>query len=81
MKTITLNDFGVLLHNFKVNILLEEIWEGTNSRECDGTISSFSIMHYLANQTVRKLPGKFIKVSDLITNKFKPRISDEKYWF
>lgn len=81
MKTITVNDFGVLLHNYKVNILLEEIWEGKTSRECDGSISSFSILKNLASTQAQKIPGKYIKVQDLFTNKFKPSINDEKYWF
>lgn len=70
MKTITIHNFEKLLKNYKVNMLLEECWEGTHSRECDGSLKDFSLMTHLASAPVRKLPGKFIRVTDLIHYNF-----------
>lgn len=36
LKIITDNSFQPLFLNDKINILLEEIWEGKNTYECDG---------------------------------------------
>lgn len=81
MKTISLHNFEILLKNYKVNILLEECWEGIHSRECDGSLRDFSLLTYLATAPVRKLPGKFIRVTDLIHYNFQPNIYTEKYWW
>lgn len=49
LKIITKNDFGPLFSSYKVNILLQEIWEGKASYECDGQITDFSLINYLAS--------------------------------
>lgn len=76
LKNITIFDFEKLLHTYKVNILLEDLWEGVNTRECDGTLSHFSMLTYLASAQVRKLPGRSIKVSELFTNNFVVNIKE-----
>lgn len=72
LKNITIYNFSKLLHTYKVNILLEDLWEGANTRECDGTLSDYSMLTYLAGAEVRKLPGAHIKISELFTNNFIP---------
>lgn len=42
LKLITDNGFGPLLASYKVNILLNEIWVGKKTFECDGGMKDFS---------------------------------------
>jgi hypothetical protein len=44
LKIVTANEFAPLCASEKVGILLEEIWVGKKSYECDGEISDFSII-------------------------------------
>jgi hypothetical protein len=36
LKIITYNKFAPLFSTYKLNVLLQEIWEGKSSYECDG---------------------------------------------
>lgn len=76
LKIITSNGFGPLFSSYKVNILLQEIWEGKNSYECDGQITDFSLINYLAQSKVKKLPGKRITVRELVMQNFIVSIDD-----
>jgi hypothetical protein len=49
LKIVTVNDFQPIFSSYKVNVLLQEIWEGKNSYECDGQITDFSLINYLAS--------------------------------
>lgn len=69
------------MQNPKVNILLEEIWVGKNSYECDGRTTDFSMLTFLARAPIKKLPGKNITASELLSNNFKVSINDEKFWY
>jgi len=42
LKIITENGFGPLFASSKVNILLNEIWAGKKTYECDGGMEDFS---------------------------------------
>ena len=66
--------------NPKINILLSEIWVGKNTYECDGRITDFSLLTYLANAPIRKLPGKRIAFKELLSNNFTPTVDEEKFW-
>jgi len=81
LKNITLYNFSKLLHSYKVNIVLEDLWEGIHTRECDGTLGDFSMLTYLTSSTVRRLPGAHVKASELITNNFVVNIKEEKFWY
>ena len=70
MKNITIFNFSKLLHSNKVNIVLEDLWEGIHTRECDGNFGDFSMLSYVKNSSVRRLPGGQVKASELITNNF-----------
>ena len=70
LKNITIFNFERLLHTYKVNILLGDLWEGLHTRECDGTLNHFSMLTYLAGAETRKLPGRSIRISELFTNNF-----------
>ena len=36
LKIVTVNGFQPIFSSYKVNVLLQEIWEGKNTYECDG---------------------------------------------
>ena len=81
LKIITINGFAPLMQNTKVNILLEEIWVGKSTYECDGRITDFSMLTFLANAPIKKLPGKKINPKELLSNNFKVSINEEKFWY
>lgn len=58
IKIITKNNFGTLFSTYKINILLEEIWQGKNTFECDGQMNDYSSINYILTTRMKKLPGK-----------------------
>ena len=81
LKIIIDNRFWPLLSSDKINILIEEIWVGKKTYECDGKLTDFSLLSYIANYKIRKLPGKKVNPLDLLSLSFKPNIKDESYWY
>ena len=57
------------------------MWEGPNTRECDGNLMDYSMLTYLASNTVKKLPGRFVNVKELLVSNFKANLKEEKFWF
>jgi len=57
LHLITYNGFADLMSNNKVAALLDELWVGKLSYECDGRNEHFSKLTYLASAPIRKLPG------------------------
>ena len=58
IKIITTNGYADLMQSEKISILLEEIWVGKPTYECDGKLSDFSLLTFLSDAPVKKLPGK-----------------------
>lgn len=81
LKIITLNGFAPLMQNTKVNILLDEIWVGKNTYECDGRITDFSMLTFLASAPIKRLKGKKISPLEHLNNNFKVSINEEKFWY
>ena len=81
LKIATQNEFAPLCSSDKVNVLLQEIWEGKNTFECDGSITDFSIINYLATSKIGKVKGKKLSFTELVTQNFKVAIDEQKYWF
>ena len=81
LKIITNNNYRVLLTSYKVDVLLSEIWEGKNTFECDGDVSDFSKLTYLATSSIKKIKGKPITLNEIINSKFQVNIKDQKFWF
>lgn len=76
INIIILNDFAPLMYNTKVDILLQQIWVGKKTYECDGDFSDFSMLTFLKNAQIQKLPGKMIRISELLGSKFKLSIHE-----
>ena len=81
LKIASDNEFAPLMASDKVSVLLEEIWVGKNTYECDGNIADFSIINYLANSKIQIVKGKKMSVDELVNRNFKVSIDDQKYWF
>jgi hypothetical protein len=62
-------------------VLLEEIWQGKESYECDGRLQDFSMLNFISKTPIKKLPGKVIRPTELLSNNFKVHIDGEKYWY
>lgn len=52
LKIVTDNGFEPIFASYKINVLLNEIWEGKNSYECDGQLSDFSLINHLLENRV-----------------------------
>ena len=81
LKIITDCKFNDLLASDKVIVLLDEIWEGEETYDCDGRVTDFSLLTYLASAPIKKLPGKSISVSELLSNNFTANVTTEKFWY
>jgi len=58
LKIIVDNEYAPLFHSDKVGILLDKIWDGMKSDNCDGGLEDFSsVMHNFSTPVV-KVPGK-----------------------
>ena len=76
LKIATQNEFAPLCVSDKVNVLLQEIWEGKNTYECDGSITDFSIINYLATSKISKVKGKRLSFKELVTQNFAVSIDE-----
>jgi hypothetical protein len=57
LKNITDNGYEPLTRNFKVEALLDELWVGRLTYECDGRLEDYSMLNYLLSAPIKKLPG------------------------
>lgn len=57
LKLITELALEPLMLGDSVAKLLEQLWVGKLSDECDGKISDFSKLYYLGDMVISKLPG------------------------
>lgn len=81
LKLITDYEFEPLLKDNKVSALLDELWVGKQSYECDGRITDFSMLTYLVSAPIKKLPGKKLEPQALLSNNFKVSINEESFNF
>jgi hypothetical protein len=65
----------------KVNGLLDSIWEGVHTSECDGSLDDFSMLTYLAASNVIGIPGRKLSVKEMLTNHFVAQVNGSKFWF
>ena len=54
----------------KCNALLDELWVGKSSYECDGRLTDFSMLSYLWSAPIKKLHGQTIEFKSLLDNNF-----------
>ena len=81
LNLITQQEYEPLLKDDKVSALLDELWVGKDSYECDGRVTDFSLLSFLASAQIKSLPGKKIELESLLGNNFKVFIEEENFWF
>jgi hypothetical protein len=57
LKLITSNGLEALLRDEKVFALIDELWVGKATNECDGRVTDFSLLSYMSSAPIKKLPG------------------------
>lgn len=57
LNLITSNDLQALLKDEKVFALIDELWVGKATNQCDGRVTDYSLLHYMAKAPIKKLPG------------------------
>jgi len=57
LHLITAHGYAPLMADDKISSLLDELWHGKLTYNCDGNLSDFSILTYLAGAPIKKLPG------------------------
>ena len=70
LKIITQNKFDKLFENYKVAVILEEIWQGKYTFECDGELKDLSLLTHLAQSPIKRVKNQRLNFSSLIFNGF-----------
>jgi len=70
LKIITMNKFDKLFENYKVSVIIEEVWQGKYTFECDGEIKDISLLTHLADSPIKRIKNQRIDFSSLIFNGF-----------
>lgn len=81
LKLITDYEYEPLLLDDKVSALLDELWVGKESYECDGQITDYSMLSFLVSSRIKSLKGKKLEYQALLSNNFKVFIEEENFWF
>lgn len=61
LRLITDNKYTNMMSDFKISALLDQLWKGKGSANCNGKVTDFSLLAYLSGTTVRRLPGQDIE--------------------
>jgi len=80
LRLIVNLDLEPLVTTQKVEELIEKLWVGKDTYECDGTLKYFSKLGYLSHNSFRILPGKEFTMEDLVKQDYSPQL-DENFWF
>lgn len=79
LHLITTMGYVPLLSDEKTSVLLEELWEGKATYECDGKTSYHSKLTFLASNSIANLPGKPVTFKQLLGNSFERKIQQEAF--
>ena len=55
LKLITIEGYDSLLKDAKCNALLDQLWVGKASYDCDGRVTDYSMLSYLWGAPIKKL--------------------------
>jgi hypothetical protein len=58
LNIITYNEYADLMTDSKIGALLDELWVGKLSYECDGRTDCYSMLTFLSRAPIKKLPGQ-----------------------
>lgn len=79
LNLITYNGYEPLMRDSKVNVLLDNLWQGESANKCDGRVSDFSKLTYMAITPLMKLKGQKISFSQILGLNFEPHVENESY--
>ena len=57
--------------------LLDELWGGTASYNCDGKMQNWSMLSFILGAPLKNLPGQEMKMTDLLTAGFKKNLDPQ----
>ena len=57
LHLITYNGYEQLMRDSRVTVLLDNLWQGESANQCDGQVSDFSQLTYMATTPLKKLEG------------------------
>jgi hypothetical protein len=63
LNLITTNGYSDLMKSDKVAALLDELWAGKETYECNGKTADFSILRYLSSSKIKSLPKQSVGVN------------------
>lgn len=72
LKLIADFEYEPLLRDNKISALLDRFWIGKDSYECDGKVTDFSKLAFLANSDLTLLPGVKAEFKSLLGMNFEP---------
>lgn len=61
--------------------MLDIVWEGSNSTNCDGNVLDFSLLSFLASSDVKTIPGKKLSIKQLLFNNYESQANSLNFWF
>lgn len=80
-QVITTYGLQSFISSGKVHTLLESVWEGLHTTECDGSLIDFSLLTYLAGTNLIYIPGKPLSLKEILTSGYQSNLRDTKFWF
>jgi hypothetical protein len=81
LKIITDYEYEPLLRDDKISALLDELWVGKDTYECDGRVTDFSKLFFMATSKIKNIEGKKLEYDDILMNNFKVFVVDENFDF
>lgn len=81
LKLITDYSFEPLLKSDKVLNLLNTLWFGSVSEECDGRVTDFSMLSFLVTAPITALPKQNITQESILSNNFREQIDENCFTF
>jgi hypothetical protein len=69
-RIITDYEYEELLLDFKTSALLDQLWKGKESSNCNGKVNNYSLLTCLYETTVRRLEGQQIEPSQVLRRDF-----------
>lgn len=79
LNLICHNTYDALLSDGKVTALLDSLWQGELTNQCDGRISDYSKLTHMATTEITKLKGQKISFKTVLSWNFKYDITKESH--
>ena len=57
LRLITDCEYEELLADFKISALLDQLWKGKESSNCNGKVINYSLLAYLSQNLIQTLEG------------------------